>query len=234
MISIGGKLMKKILMLVCVTALCGITLFAQDLFGQDNDKRISRTVEKSNTHVAAVTPETLTKIYTNLGVATDAYNDDIGWTVSGPENSVIGEAISVAMAFTPASNSTVTEVQLAIGYAEGDNQVNIALYNDSGSNTPGTLIDGPVTVKKLPDFGTCCKLATAKFPSGASVTAGSQYWVVAEEPTSGTGSDTWVAWSWVNLPNFLFAGNDNGAGWVSTNTTVSSPPPAGSVLGTVP
>jgi len=214
--------------LLFVTALC-VTLFAQD-----NDKRISRTVEKSKIHIPAETPLTLTltKIYTNLGSGTDAYYDLQGWTVSGPD-SAVGATISVAMAFTPASNSTVTEVQLAIQYAEGANQVNISLYNDSGSNTPGTLIDGPVTVKKLPTFGTCCKLATAKFSSGASVSAHTQYWVVAQTPTSGTGSDTWAAWVLVHLPNSLFAYDENGAGWNSTDSSPTAPP-AGAVLGTVP
>jgi len=214
--------------LLFVTALCAT------LFAQDNNKPISRTVEKSKIHMPAETPltVTLTKIYTNLGSATDAYYDAEGWTVSGP-NSAVGNTISAAMAFTPASNSTVIEVQLAIQWGQGANQVNISLCNDSGSNTPGTLIDGPVTVKKLPTFGTCCKLATAKFSSGAPVSAGTQYWVVAETPTSGTGSDTWAAWDFVNLPNFLFANEVNGAGWISTNSSASAPP-AGTVLGTVP
>jgi hypothetical protein len=102
------------------------------------------------------------------------------------------------MAFTSQTNATVTQVRAAIQY--------------NGSN--------------LPTFYTCCTLAVANFPhGGVPVTAGTQYWVVADTPLSGTGSDFYGVWALAPSGNGVAA--DVGTGWFA----FLAGQPAGAVYG---
>src|SRR5208282_4427201 len=161
-------------------------------------------------------PAVLKKIYSNLGTSkTDLYNDSQGWDIAGP-NFQAGFPNSVALPFTPKSNSHVSQVQVAIEYSGlGDNQVNLSIYGDSGG-VPGTLLAGPVTVTHLPEAGTCCLLAVANF-SPVAVTGGTRYWVVADTPRTGTGSDFYGVWVTVVKPAIPMAQNANDAGWSGVN-----------------
>jgi len=105
--------------------------------------------------------------------------------------------------------------------------VNLSIYNDA-SGAPGTLLAGPVTVTNLPSFGTCCTLAIAYF-SPVAVTGGTQYWVVADAPASGTGSN--FAGIWDYAARVFPVAFDEGAGWVASSADAL---PAGEVLGTIP
>ena len=221
----GRKLVKEIALLVCIMTLCTLTVSAQTGKGP----RPVHTPEKSAVHVPPQeAPEALTKIYTNLGSSkTDVYNDTDAWTVSGP-NSDIGFALSLALPFTPKSDSHVSQVQVALQYFSGTNQVNLNIYADA-SGVPGKLLTGPVTVTNLPDSGTCCTLAVASF-TPLAVTAGTRYWVVADTPSTGTGSDFDGSWDWVAKPIILLGGN-HGDGWYAFGADALA---AGEVLGTVP
>ena len=217
--------MKKTLLLVYLLPILNLTLFAQTGEGP----RTARTREKSAIHVAADdAPAALTKIYSNLGLKTDAYNDIEGLNLSGP-NAADGFTQFVAMPFTPKANSTVKQVQVAVQYRAGANQINLSIYSDAGG-APGTLLAGPVTVTDLPTFGTCCTLTVANF-SPVAVTAGVRYWVTADTPLTGTGSDFEGVWDWVAKPIYPQARN-KGAGWVVLNGTPAES--AGEVLGTTP
>ena len=202
---------------------------------------IAQTVGKSQIQLPAEEPTTLKTIYSNLGKKTNAYKDSNGWVINGP-NEGAGFTQFVAMPFTPISDSHVSQVLVAVQYdGSGANQVNLSLYADSGNGYPGTIIAGPITVANLPDFGTCCILAVAKFPS-AAVTAGTQYWVVADTPASGTGSDLGGVWDFVttNIPEAL----NTGGGWFAVNGTCEGTAfffgatgpcePAGAVFGSIP
>ena len=171
---------------------------------------------------------TLKAIYTNLdSLKTDRYDDTRGLAVLGP-NSCCGTQFD-AMSFTPKSNSTVYQVQVAVQYASGGaNQVNLSLYADSGGN-PGTLLAGPVTVTNLPQQPTCCKLAVANF-TPVAITGGSRYWVVADTPLTGTGSDFNGSWYFAvqTTPPYSV---DLGTGW---SFAPSLSELAGKVLGTTP
>lgn len=217
--------MKKTLLLLCLLAILNLTLFAQTGEGP----RVSRTTEKSTIHVAAAdAPAALTKIYSNLGPKTDAYNDTDGLTLSGPK-SAFGFTQFVAMPFTPKVNASVTQVQVAVQYRAGANQINLSIYTDA-SGAPGTLLAGPVTVTNLPIFGTCCTLTVADF-SPVAVSAGVRYWVTADTPSTGTGSDFEGVWDWVAKPIYPQARN-KGAGWVALEGSPAES--AGEVLGTTP
>jgi hypothetical protein len=175
-------------------------------------------------------PATLTKIFSNLGPATSAYSNE-AYGVTGP-NSSYGSSAFVAMAFTPKANSHVSQVRAALQYnASGANQVNLSLYSDA-SGIPGVLLAGPVTVTNLPALGTCCTLAIANFHAVA-VTAGTQYWVVADTPGTGTGSDFDGGWAFVPPSKNLIVGVDiKSGGWYSFPAVISEP--AGAAYGTVP
>ena len=212
-------------MFVFLMMLSSAMLFAQ----AKHNGRVTTTTEKSAIHTPMPdVSQSLKKIYSNLGKKkTDLFLDTNGWTVAGV-NAGIGVTQYVAIPFTPKSNSHVTQTQVAVEWVQGDNQVNFSLYTDN-SGIPGTLIAGPVTVTGLATFGTCCQLAVANFTSTA-VTAGTQYWVVADEPTSGPGSNTWGAWAFV--PNLFPFSFNQGSGWLAADG--ASAEAAGAVYGTVP
>ena len=209
--------MRNSAIAVCLMALCSATVFAQN-----SARSFVHTREKSAIRVPAPdAPEGLTKIFGNLGPKTAAYDPLNGWFVGGP-NSGLDEFMGLA--FTPKANAHVKQVQVAITYYSGDDQVNLSIYSDAGG-VPDTLIDGPVTVTNLPANGACCALAIANFPSGVAVVALTQYWVVADTPLSGTGADFLGVWEQVVKPQPFAFGNG-----------VWSPAavPAGAVYGTVP
>lgn len=54
----------------------------------------------------------LTKIHSNLGSKTDAFDEGVNWSITGPDNPRWGEGY-LAMPFTPKANSTAKEVLIA-------------------------------------------------------------------------------------------------------------------------
>ncbi len=218
--------MKRASLLVCLLVFCSLTLLGQ--IGKS--PRSSYTKEKSAIHVPPQeTPAALKTIYSNLKSKTDLYNDTRGWVISGPKSGYFFTQFN-GMPFTPKSDSTVTQVQVAVQYSGGGaNQVNLSIYTDA-SGAPGTLLAGPVTVTNAPPTGTCCTLAVANF-SPVAVTGGTQYWVVADTPLTGTGSDFEGVWDYVAEPVYPQASN-RGSGW---SEVIGSPgESAGKVLGTIP
>jgi hypothetical protein len=216
------NIVKKNLMCLCFLTLCTLTLLAQ------TDRLAVHRTEKPAFHTAGQqTPAGLAKIFSNLGSKTDLYDDANGWVVRGPN---AGGTHFIASPFAPKSNATVEQVGAALQYSgSGANQVNISIYSDNGG-VPGTLLAGPTTVTNLPNAGTCCALAVANF-SPLAVTAGTTYWIVADTPQTGTGSDFVGVWEWRPKPVYLQGYGDE-TGWSGYDT---SPAQAGvEVLGTIP
>jgi len=218
--------MNRVLILFCLGSFCNLTLLAQT----GKPPRALHTPEKSAIHVPAQeTPAALTKIYGNLGSKTDAYSDENSWVVAGP-NAQSGVQHFFGLSFTPKANAHISQVQAALQYGgSGANQVNLSIYTDA-SGVPGTLLAGPVTVTNLPESGTCCTLAIANF-TPIAVIEGTRYWVVADTPSSGTGSDFYGAWDWVPKPLYPQA-YSTGSGWIGYDSTPAEA--AAEVLGTVP
>ncbi len=212
--------------------LAGILIMCMPVFGQAaKNLRAIHAKQSPAVQVDAEAPSTnLKKIYSNLGPKTNAYLATDGWSLTG-FNSFGGSssAFSIALPFTPKSNSHVSQVRAAIQYnGSGANQVNISIYSDNGG-APGTLLAGPVTVTNLPSFPSCCTLAVANF-SPLAVTAGTRYWVVGGAPTSGQGSDFVGVWNW-DYKVFLFGGTNGVNGWFGENGDTL---PAGAVMGSIP
>lgn len=219
-------MLKKIL-LVYLVILCSLTLFGQTV----EQPRMLHHQETYSIHVPPQeAPAGLTTIYSSLGQSQDyLYNYITTWLISGP-NSIIGLADFIAMPFTPQSNSHVSQVQVAVLYdGSGADQVNLSIYKDSKGH-PGKLLAGPVTVTNLPEGLGCCQLAVANFAS-VPVNGGTQYWVVADTPRTGLGSDFLGEWACAVTPVFTLAANAAETGWVAFN---GNGLPAGEVLGTVP
>lgn len=218
--------MKLTAQLICMFALCGSLTFAQT-----PTPTVKRTTLSPVRLMPEAPPTGLQKLYSNLGTKWPYYNGIIGWALEGP-NAQTPE--SVAMAFTSAVDAHVTQVRVPIMYLSGANQVNISLYSGpSGAKaTPKTLIAGPVTVANLPPYGTCCMLTVVNF-SPTPIVAGKQYWIVADTPSSGIGSDFDGAWDWVPPdppPNDSFS--QPGTAWFAGRKDIAAA--AGEVFGTVP
>jgi|HubBroStandDraft_5_1064220.scaffolds.fasta_scaffold118342_2 hypothetical protein len=206
--------MKKIFSAsLCFLVLCGVNLLAQE---SSRTPKVVRTVEKSQIHTPAEAEPALVTIYSNLGPATSAYNATFGFLVAGSASGLGQEFI--AMSFTPQSDSKVTVIRAALLFLDqgngAPNQIDVSLYADAGG-VPGTIIAGPHTIKNLGEAGTCCALATWRLDKEVPLLAGAQYWVVADAPTTGTGSNSAAVWDAV-FPSVPEAFNE-GSGWSQSN-----------------
>ena len=219
--------MKRIILLAGLLTVSSWTLFGQAV----EQPQMLHHTEAGAIHVPAQeAPAGLKSIYSSLGTdPTYLYNYIDTWLVSGP-NSLIGFSDFIAMRFTPQSDSHVSEVRVAVLYAGvGANRVNLSIHADS-SGHPGKLLAGPVTVTKLPKTLTCCGLAVGDF-SSVPVKGGTRYWVVADTPKTGIGSDFIGEWAGAVSPELPLAGNAGGTGWMALN---GNGLPAGDVLGSIP
>ena len=218
--------MKKIMVsLLSFLVLAGVTLAAQR-----SPNTHGFPVTASSAHIPAPpVPAALKQIYSNLGSGNDQYNYNNGWAIIGPNFNNEGVSDTFALAFTPKTDSHITQVHAAILYDfTGDNQVNLSIYADA-DGVPGTLLTGPVTVYNLPPAATCCGFAVADFPPLA-VTGGTQYWLVANTPTSGPGSN--FIGTWAANPKVLQQANYTPQyGWLVDNAYDEA---AGAVFGTIP
>lgn len=223
--------MKKLMLFVCLLALCNLSLFAQT----EKRPRVIHTKEKSAIHLPPqAVPEGLKTIYTNLvGLKAGVYNNSVGSIIEGPNAVGSGGTYTfLAMPFTPKADSHVTRVQVAVqhlGSAYGASQVNLSIYS---GDDPQSLVAGPVTVTNLSEAGTCCTLAVADF-SPVAVSAGYEYWVVASTPLTGTGSDSVDVWD-AARPLLLYAHEQGGEGGGEWSWDDGDLLPAGGVLGTIP
>lgn len=217
---------KREFLLVCLLAFCGRVLFAQT----KSHPPILHAPANSAVQVPPQDrPAGLQPIFSNLNKSlTDTYNGFDGWTISGPSSS--GGTSFIALPFIPKSNSHVVQIRVPVHYVgSGANQVDLSLYTDV-NGAPGTLLAGPVTVTNLALWGTCCTLTIASFPPVA-ITAGTQYWIVADTPLTGTGSDFYGTWDFV-APNLFLMAGDRGTGWSAFDGLNNNS--AGEVLGTIP
>jgi len=173
-------------------------------------------------------PAGLVTIFSNLGPKTNAFTSG-GWFVLGPNFS--GGKQSVGLPFSPKLNSHVTQVQVAIQYnASGANQVNLSVYSDH-AGLPGTLVGGPITITHLSNCCVCCTLTIGNFSPAVPLVGGTKYWLVADTPSSGTGSDFKGVWNWIP-PSATMKVGLNHSGWTSFGANIQEP--AGGIFGTVP
>jgi len=119
----------------------------------------------------------LVKIHSNLGSKTDAFDDGVSWSITGPNNPRWHTGY-LAMPFTPKVNSTAKEILIALGYITGGfNKGSISIFTDAGG-VPGKALRTWAT-GNFPHEGQCCKLVALKDFSGVPLQGGTQYWIVA-------------------------------------------------------
>jgi len=134
----------------------------------------------------------LTKIHSNRGSKTDAFDDGISWSITGPYNPRWGEGY-LAMPFTPKANSTAKEVLIALGYVTGGfNKGSISIFTDAGG-VPGKALKTWAT-GNFPPEGQCCKMIALKDSTGVPLQGGIQYWIVAH---TGPRSQAQYQWNFV-------------------------------------
>jgi len=168
-------------------------------------------------------------LYTNLGpTTTNEYYNANGYCVTGNNQSACGTTEQwIATPFTATRASHATQLQVAIQYFSGTNALQVSLYNDVGG-APGTSLK-TVEAFNAPAAGTCCMLVNANLGTpGVSLTAGTQYWVVAaaDDTRAPTFSGYWALTNFANL-----AYNPAQAGWTTFQDFGLE---AMSVRGTVP
>lgn len=168
---------------------------------------------------------TLKTIFSNLGpTAADAYNDTEGYYVLGPNNQVGDGEQWIAIPFTPAANSTVTEISAAVGWISGPKAIILGIYADN-AGVPGALITSGES-NKVPVFGTCCTTVNVTVTATA-LTAGTQYWVGAQSDDTNAPGFT-GAFNSANNSNIAY--NPAQEGWFVFSGEV----PAALVRGTIP
>lgn len=207
-----------------------LVLAAATLAAQTSPNIPMSRVTANSVHIPAPpVPEALKQIYSNLGSGDDQYNYNNGWAIIGPNFDNQGVFDTFALGFTPKADAHITQVHAAILYDfTGDNQVNLSIYADA-NGVPGTLLAGPVTVYNLPPAATCCGFAVANFPPLA-VAAGTLYWLVADTPASGPGSN--FIGTWAANPKILQQANYLPEyGWLVVNAYDEA---AAGVFGTIP
>jgi hypothetical protein len=196
--------------------------------GQDSES-LAQVAE--NPDVSPLAPPGLITIYSNLNTVMPTYDYTKGYFVAGPASTP--KQHWLAMPFTPAANSHVTEIEVAMQwFSKGPNDVTIKIA--SGATVPTTLVPGSTrTLSTLPTFTKldCCPLPTVHYPNpGIALTKGTQYWIVATTNSASTATeDIWcLVW---NDAIGTFAYN-HGQGWILKAD--QNPALAFAVLGTTP
>jgi hypothetical protein len=122
-------------------------------------------------------------VFSNLPINVDLCCD--GYTLAGADSLAATAQTTVAMAFTPGSDATVTHIDVAIGWISGTDSVTVTLDADNGSGAPGTAIDSWTVTPPAWEASALITLTGSD-----ALTGGDQYWLVATTP-----SDTWDVWT---------------------------------------
>jgi hypothetical protein len=216
--SIWGKTMIRTRVLIPGVALAILTLASGNLFAQK--AQITVTKPSAFVELANTPPPGLATLFSNLGPQGDLYSDDLGWAVTGPDNSLYGWQ-NVAMPYTPTADATVQAIQVAFEYyGPGTNGGAVSFMSDIGG-LPGKVLKA-WSVSNLPKYGTCCRLVTLKDATGINMTAGTQYWIaLGTDKGSASADDSWD-WTYNALAQGPFAfesGSTNGWAHDSGNLT---------------
>lgn len=148
-----------------------------------------------------------TIVYDNFA-AGNGYNTTTGWPVG---NDFVGGVETQAETFTPGTSGTLTRITIAMDFIGGaTNQASVALETSSGGQPSGVVLEswtpsgfGPQGVNNPPTI--------LNDVLNVSLTAGTQYWIVASatDPTSS------LSWQWNSIGVIASHGTsfDGGATW---------------------
>lgn len=159
----------------------------------------------------------LKTIYSNLATKNPngLYFALEGESENGPNS---GSVQWNAVPFTPASNATVTNIEVPIGYffAFTSTDVIVSLNADSGGLPGDALQTWVVTINTADVGGSCCSVYTEA--GSIPVTAGQQYWVVVSTESD---SDMMAEWNLNTTDEVDLVTNAyyDGTGWYTYQTT---------------
>ncbi|HEX8817184.1 MAG TPA: choice-of-anchor R domain-containing protein [Terriglobales bacterium] len=172
-----GIAISCLALLACATMLLASPKHSNVTFSPDY-KRVIAT--GSSTHIIPnVEPPSDKKVISgNLSsYPNGTYFCCFGYTIAGTGEGFPFE-VWEAIAFTPASNATVTGIKAAIGTFGGTAGFQLGLYTDDGG-VPGTALKS-FHISNPPTYGTCCVVDSGRDGNGIPVTGGTQYWLVAK------------------------------------------------------
>src|SRR5882757_6115881 len=155
-------MIKRVLVALAALAFAGSAASAAGVNGAtlSKDKRTT-SVAVGSGHYSPTALPGKSAIFSNVGTKypKGLYFCCYGDTISGP-NAGVGGTFSVALQFTPASDIDAKEVDAGVGWVQGVNAVDLAIYDDAGG-VPGNLIDS-AKATGLGTFGDCCTMAVAR------------------------------------------------------------------------
>jgi hypothetical protein len=215
-------MIAKVLVAVVVVALAGGAVAAHPGHGIMMSKDGRVTTIAHGTGVYVMPPphrDGTTVIFSNIGTKypLGLYFCCSGATVSGPE-SEIGFQSWPAMQFVPSTDATITEIDAAVSWVAGTNEINLDLYDDAGG-LPGTLLKS-FKVTGLQSVGGCCSLAIGRDRTGIAVTGGTPYWVAIT--TDSKSSNMFGSWEFNSTDQLdaLPSAVNKGSGWVTNGGAV--------------
>jgi hypothetical protein len=110
------------------------------------------------------------------------------------------------MGFTALVGGSVSQIDVGLGWVNGENGATISLWTSS-ANQPGTEL-GSWAVSNQPVFGSTTTELTTVMVTGVNITAGEQYFLVI------TGNDTtWDAWNLNGTGATGLLEQNSGSGW---------------------
>jgi hypothetical protein len=163
-------------------------------------------------------------LYSNFGPGMtydNNYNTSgwyVGYTGTPGQNEVI------AMPFIPNRTANVTNAILALGWVPGtpNTPINVYLESDTGLGYPGTILATLTQVGSIPNGPSGGGLVTFLAPTHPLVTAGTEYWIVAQEPDL-TSSQGWFFTVGDPTGPFAYDENNSPTGpWTATTNDVSA------------
>jgi hypothetical protein len=152
-------------------------------------------------------PKGGTVIFDSIG--SGGYDCCSGWTVSAA-GSPIGAQYWPAIQITPTASGKLTLIEAGVGFVEGTNSAELAIYADS-SGIPGKMLWSG-DVDDLPTFGSTSTTTVDAKVKGVKIKANTPFWVAVQ--TDSNSSNTWDAWNQSETTNAPLAEND-GSGWTN-------------------
>jgi hypothetical protein len=154
-------------------------------------------------------------IYSDFSPANVTYQG--GWGIYGTSNNLFPGAFnSMAMAFTPVYQASLTSIDVAISWSSGTNSVVLTLNSDN-SGVPGGVIASWI-LNNLPSFGFCCTAETVTAASPVPLAAGTRYWVTAAPGAT----DTQAIWTNTNTLGLLAEQQTLGGPFTPGTSTLSA------------
>lgn len=135
-----------------------------------------------------------TIIFDNFGSPGDTYQTNVGMTLGG-DTSSLGLDMDQGIGFLVPDGPgyLLNKVELAVGYIEGDNTLDLWLMSDSGGQ-PGDLIE-EWQLSVTGDFGNYNAPLSLNSDLHPLLSGGSTYWLIGDTPST----DTFMAWNFNDI-----------------------------------